>query len=112
MPTRTSIQHVEDYVLVDEQEVTLDLFVEGIRNVRTAHVVWARLGPHAAHLTGIAYFWYQIEDLVRDSYSLEEAAHYGSRGVPPTDVELSQRESVCAYATGPEESDYSADVKV
>ena len=56
MPTCASIQHVENNVLVDEQEVALDLLVESIRNVQTAHVVWARLGPHEAYLTRVAYF--------------------------------------------------------
>ena len=99
-------------MFVDEQEVALDLFVEGIRNVHTAHVVWARLGPHAAHLTGVAYFWDQVEDVVRDSYSLEETTHYRRGGVPPADVKLPKRETVCAYTACSEESNYSADVEV
>ena len=88
MPTRASIQHVEDYILVDEQEVALDLLVEGVRDIHTAHVVGAWCGPHAAYLAGIADLWDQIEDCIRDSDALEEATHHSSRSVPPSHMQL------------------------
>ena len=62
MPACASVEHVEDDVLVDEKEVALDLLVEGVGYIHTAHVVWAWSGPHAAHLAGVADFWDQIED--------------------------------------------------
>merc|ERR1712025_1289035 len=41
MPACATVEHVEDDVLVDEQEITLDLLVKGVRDIHTAHVVWA-----------------------------------------------------------------------
>ena len=76
VPTRASVQKVEDDLLVDEQEVTLDLHVGSVRNIHTAHVVWAKFGPHAAHLTGVTYFWHQVEDFIRNRDPLEKAAHH------------------------------------
>ena len=86
MPTCATVEHVEDDVLVDEQEITLDLLVKGVRDIHTAHVVWAWSGPHAAYLAGIADLWDQIEDCIRDSDALEETAHHRGRGVPPSHV--------------------------
>ena len=112
MPTRASIQHVEDYILVDKQEVALDLLVESVRDIHTAHVVWAWRGPHAAHLAGVTYLRDQIENRIRDSDPFQEATHHCGRGVPPSHVELSQRETVSAYPTRPEEPDYSTNVEI
>jgi len=86
MPACATVEHVEDDVLVDEQEITLDLLVKGVRDVHTAHVVRAWSGPHAAYLAGIADLWDQIEDCIRDSDALEETAHHRGRGVPPSHV--------------------------
>ena len=69
MPACATVEHVEDDVLVDEQEIALDLLVEGIRYIHTAHVVWAWRGPHAAHLAGVTDFRDQVENRIRDSYS-------------------------------------------
>ena len=112
MPACASVKHVEDDVLVDEQEVTLDLLVEGVRDVHTTHVVWAWSGPHAAHLAGVADFWDQIEDRIRDSDTFKEATHHRGRGVPPPHVQLSQRETVSTYPTRPEEPNHSANIEV
>ena len=38
MPAWAAVEHVEDDVLVDEQEITLDLLIEGVRDIHTAHV--------------------------------------------------------------------------
>ena len=112
MPTCATIEHMENDVLVDEQEIALDLLVEGVRDIHTAHVVWAWSGPHAAYLTGIADLWDQVEDCIRDSDSLEKATHYCGGGVPPSHVQLSQRETVSTYSTRPEEPDHSSDIEV
>ena len=112
MPACASVEHVEDDVLVDEQEIALDLLIEGVRNIHTAHVVWAWSGPHAAYLTGIADLWDQIENCIWDSDTFEETTHHRGRGVPPSHMKLSQRETVSAYPTRPEEPDYSANVEI
>ena len=45
MPSCAPVKHVENHVFVDEQKVTLDLLIEGVRDIHTAHVVRAWLGP-------------------------------------------------------------------
>ena len=112
MPACASVEHVEDDVLVDEKEIALDLLVESVGYVHTAHVVWAWSGPDASHLTGVTDFWNQIEDCVRDSNSFEEAAHHGGGSVPPSHMQLSQCETVGTYSACPEEPDHSANIKV
>ena len=112
MPACASVEHVEDDVLVDEQEIALDLLVEGVRYIHTAHVVWAWRGPHAAHLAGVTDFWDQIEDCVRNPDTFKEATHDCGRGVPPSHMQFPQRETVSTYSTRPEEPDHSANVKV
>jgi len=103
---------VEDDVLVDEQKVAFDLLIESVRNIHTTHVVRTRLGPHPAHLAGVADFWNQVEYRVRDSDSFEETAHHYRGGVPPANMQLPEREPVCTYSTCPEEPDNSANVEV
>ena len=86
MPACAFVEHVEDDVLVDKQEIALDLLVEGVRDIHTAHVVWAWSGPHAAYLAGVADLWDQIEDCIRDSDAFEKTTHHFGRGVPPSHV--------------------------
>ena len=112
VPTRASVQHVEDDVLVDEQEVALDLFIECISDIHTTHVVRARLGPHPAHLAGVADLGDQVENLIWDSDSFQKPAHDLRGGVPPANVKLPQCEPVGSYSARSEEPDYSANVKV
>ena len=112
MPACASVEHVKDDVLVDKQKVALDLLVEGVGDIHTAHVVWAWSGPHATHLAGVADLRDQVEDCIRDSDSLEKATHYCGGGVPPSHVQLSQRETVSTYSTRPEEPDHSSNIEV
>ena len=49
MSSRASIQHVENDELVHEQEIALDLLVEGIGEVYTACIAWTKLGPLPAY---------------------------------------------------------------
>ena len=37
MPACASVEHVEDDVLVDEQEITLDLLVEGVKDIPVSY---------------------------------------------------------------------------
>ena len=112
VPPCAAVEHVEDDEFVDEQEITLDLLVEGVRNINTTHVIWAWRGPHAAYLAGVTYLRDQIEDFIRDSDSFQEPTHHCGRGVPPPHMKLSQREAVGAYSTRPKEPDHSTDIKV
>ena len=49
MPSRASVQHVEDDELVHEQEVTLDLLVEGVGEIHAARIAGAKFGPLSAY---------------------------------------------------------------
>ena len=60
VPSGTSVQQVEDGVVMDEEEITLNLLVEGVGNVHAAHVVWAWFRPHAADPTRVADLGDQI----------------------------------------------------
>ena len=75
VPSGASIQHVKDDVFVDKEEVTLDLFVESIGDVYTAHVIMSWLCPRPADLTRVADFWNEVQDPIWDSDSLQESAH-------------------------------------
>ena len=75
MPPSTPIQHVKDDVLVDEEEVTLDLFVESIGDIDTEHVIRSWICPHPADLTRVADFWNKVQYFIWDSDSFQESAH-------------------------------------
>ena len=60
MPSGTSVQQVEDGVVMDEEEIALNLLVEGVGNVHAAHVVRAWLRPHAADPARVADLGDQI----------------------------------------------------
>ena len=112
MPPCATVEHMEDDVFVDEQKIALELLVESVRDIHTAHVVWAWRCPHAAHLAGVTYFRDQIENSIRDSDSFQKATHHCGRGVPPPNMKLSQRETVCAYSTRPKEPNDSTNIEV
>ena len=75
MPSRTSIQHVEDDKLMHEQKVTLNLLVEGIGEIHAARVAGARFGPLPAYWASTDNFWYEIENLVCNTYTLKKSFH-------------------------------------
>ena len=112
MPPSTPLQHVKDDVIVDEEEVALDLFVESIGDVNTAHVVWSWYCPHPADLTRVTDLWNEIQYLIWDSNSFQEPAHDLSRGMPPSSMELAQREPVSSNSSCSEESHHPTDIKV
>ena len=112
MPPCTPVQHVRDDVLVDEEEVALDLFVESIGDVNTAHVVGSWICPHPANLTRVADLRNEIQYLIWDSNPFQEAAHDLSRGMPPSYMELAQREPVSSDSSCSEESHHPTDIKV
>ena len=68
MPSCTAVQHVEDNVmLVDEEQVTLHLFVELVCVFRDARMAWPSLSPCPANLARPNCFWYEIQNSLRDS---------------------------------------------
>ena len=75
VPTSTSIDHVEDDILVHEKEVTLYLLIELVRNVHATGVARSGLRPCPANAASVYYLWYKVQDLLRYSYSLQEPLH-------------------------------------
>ena len=112
MPSGASVQHVKDDVIMDKEEVALDLLVEGVGDVDTAHVVRSWLSPHPADLARVADLRDQVQNFIWDSDSFQESAHDLGRGMPPSHMELVQGEPMCSDSSSPEQSDHSADVKV
>ena len=47
----------ENYVLVNKQEITLNLLVEGVWQLHTARVARPWLGPFSADATSLHYLW-------------------------------------------------------
>ena len=75
MPPNASVQHMEDNILSDKQKVTLNFFIELVRNLNTALVAWAWLGPLPANMAGLRDFWDQIKNLLRYPHSVKEFSH-------------------------------------
>jgi hypothetical protein len=90
VPTGASIDHVEDDVLVDKDEVAFDLRVEGVRYFNVASVGGARFGPLAANSAGLANLWYHLQHMVCYSTSLKHSPHHVVGGVPPSHVQFPQ----------------------
>ena len=61
MPSGAAINHVEDDVFVHEQQVALDLLVEGVRNSYIAGVGRTRSLPFPAYWTGVDDLWDELE---------------------------------------------------
>ena len=112
VPSGASVEHVKDDMFVDEEEVTLNLLVEGVGDVDTAHVVGSWICPHSADLTRVTDLWNEIQYLIWDSNSFQEPAHDLSRDMPPSHMELAQREPVSSNSSCSEESHHPTDIKI
>jgi hypothetical protein len=51
VPPSASIDHMKDDVLVDEEEVALDLCIEGVGNFQIARIAGPWTGPLSANAT-------------------------------------------------------------
>ena len=111
MPPGAPAQEMQDNVLVHEEEITLHLLVEAVGNVDTADVTGSWLGPHPTDPTSLHYLRDEIQHLLSHSNSLEKALHDERRGMPPTDMKLTERLAVIAYTACSEEANNFADVK-
>ena len=90
MPTHSAINHVDEDVLVDENEIAFDLGVEHVCYFHVACVGWAWLGPLAADCAGLANLEYHLQHMVCYSTSLKHSPHRVVVGVPPSHVQFSQ----------------------
>ena len=61
VPSGAAIHQLEDDVFVHEQQVALDLLVEGVRNFYIAGVGRARSLPFPAYWTGVDDLWDELE---------------------------------------------------
>ena len=78
VPPSASAKQVEDNGLVDEQQVTLHLFVEFIRKVDSTHIAGLWLRPLPTHFAGVTYFWDQAQNFISHTDSLQELEHHRS----------------------------------
>ena len=86
VPWCAPINHVENDVLVDEQQVALHLLVERIGHLNVAGVAGPRLGPLTAYTARVNDLRDQIQDLLRDANPVEESLHGLGGCMPPTDM--------------------------
>ena len=86
MPPGTSIDHVEDHVVLVKEDVTLDLLVELVADLDVGCVSWSRLVPFSTNVTCLAYFWNKGHNKVTYSDSLQKTSHSMFRGVKPSDM--------------------------
>ena len=93
VPAGASIKHMEDDVLVHEQEVTFYLLVELVRNIHAAGVAGSWLRPGSANTAGVYNLGDEVQNFLRDSYSSQESRHGVLRGMPPTHMQLPQSQS-------------------
>ena len=89
MPSRAPVKEVEDDLSVHEEQVALDLGIERVGKLDAADIGGARLGSLSADTTYLHNLWYELEDLVCNTNSFEEAPHRLVRRVPPSDMEFS-----------------------
>ena len=61
MPSGAAINHMEDDVLLHEQQVALDLLVEGVRNFNTAGIRRTLFLPLSADRTGVDNLGNELE---------------------------------------------------
>ena len=93
MPSRTTVNEVEYHVRVNEEQIGFHLVIERVSDLYIAGVGWARLLPLPAHFAGLAYFWYELQDLVRHSNAGQHFSHLSFWGMPPSNMELSKGEA-------------------
>ena len=78
-----SVNEMENNVLVHEQQIALDLLVEGVRDVNVRLISRSRLVPLTAHLAGLTYLRNDLQDFVWYSNSLEKFLHRVRGCMPP-----------------------------
>ena len=61
MPSGASIEHMETRVLVNKQQVTFHLLIEGIWELGVASIAGTRFGPLSANTTRLDHFWDQVQ---------------------------------------------------
>ena len=64
MPPRAAVNSVEDCVRVNEEQIGFHLVIERVSDLYVAGVGRARLLPLPAYLAGLAYFRYELQDLI------------------------------------------------
>jgi hypothetical protein len=121
MPSGASIYHMKDGgvssfvdlgILTHENDVALNLLIEGVRNVRSANIGGAWLLPLSTDFTSFADFRNQLNNFLRNAYSLKELFHGGFRRVPPANMQFPKGKLVVSGPVGSEQSDHSTNVEV
>ena len=112
VPSCASVQHVEDDVLLNEEKITLNLFVEFVGDLDTTRMVWPRLSPCAANLTSLNRFRNKVQNSLWYADSVQELCHYAGRSVPPAYVQFPQRQTYCPWLVCSEQANNTANVEV
>jgi hypothetical protein len=112
MPSGAAVNHVEDDVLVYEQQVALHLCIERVCYLDVAGVAWPRARPFSAYLASLGDLRKHVQHVLGNATPLQHAAHGVMRGVPPSHVELAQGEADVPHAVCPEHPNDSAYVEV
>ena len=75
VPPCTTINKMEDDLLVDEEQITLDLGIKRIGKLCAANICWTRLGPFSANAASLNDLWYELDHIVSNTNSFEKALH-------------------------------------
>ena len=86
VPSCATVNEMKYDLLVDKEQVTLDLGIRRVGELCAAYVSWARLGPLPAYAASLHDLWNELDDIVSDSHSFEEALHGVMRCMPPSDM--------------------------
>ena len=112
MPSGTPIQHMEDYVFMNEKQITLHLKIERVGQFNTANVTRSWLGPFPAHTTGLHNFWDQVQNFLGYTDSFKKSPHGVLGSMPPSGVKLPKCETYCSFSVCPEQTDNLSNVKI
>ena len=104
MPSRTSVNAMEDYMRVNEEQTGFHLMVERVGDLNVAGVGRARFLPLPAYLASLADFRYELQDLIRHTNAGQNFRHLRFRGMPPSYMEFTNGEACSALIAGAEQA--------
>ena len=76
VPSCTTINEMEDDLLVDKEQVTLDLGIKRVGELCAANVCWARFGPLSADTASLHDLRNELDHTVSNTNSFEEALRW------------------------------------
>ena len=112
MQSGAPVNHVTDDVLLVEHQIYLNLVVEESADFYTTNTCrqWSR--PCPTYWTSVDDLWNELEHRIGHANAVKHSLHLRLGGVPPSDMELAQRQAVRAFTVGAKQSDYSSNVEI